>query len=346
MGASLHFRGPAKYRFLSMSEFGETVTEVCVRRMAKGPRRPGWNWFMEFATELLKRRMKTVLEMTDVQEARLYLDSVEIRLPELDEVSITPVTNARFKGSWFMPRRADPGPTALYFHGGGYSFYPKSYASFIALITLTAKSRTFALDYSLSPEQRFPAQLREALDAYRWLLENDDDRHGIVVAGDSAGGNLALALLQSLRDLRLPMPMLAVALSPPTDFEMDRLGMDRKPASDWVDMGMLERWADWFCGPEKRRDPLVSPIHADLRGLPPIYMQAGAAEILHDSIRAFADRARREGADVLLESWPDMNHDFQMFGKYVPQSAEALRRLGEVIEARMREAQSARAAFR
>ncbi len=301
---------------------------------------------MEFGTELLKRRMNTVREMNDVQEARHYLDSVEIRLPELDEVNITQVTNARFKGSWFTPKNAEAGTTVLYFHGGGYSFYPKSYASFIALVTLAAKSKTFALDYSLAPEQRFPAQLRQALDAYRWLLENGGTWHNIVVAGDSAGGNLALALLQTLRDLRLPMPMLAVALSPPTDFEMDRADVVRKPDCDWIEMGMLERWAGWFCDREKRRDPLVSPLHADLHGLPPIYMQAGGAEILYDSIRAFADRARREGADVLLESWADMNHDFQMFGRYVPQSAEALRRLGEVIEMRMREVQSARAVFR
>lgn len=343
MGASLHFGGPAKYRLLSMAEFGETVTEVCVRRMAKGPRHPGWNWFMEFATELLKRRMRTVREMTDVQEARRYLDSTEIRLPELDEVTITPVPNEKFKGSWFTPKQAH-GPTVLYFHGGGYSFYPKSYASLIALVAVAAKSKTFALDYSLAPEQRFPAQLREAVDAYRWLLENGSDGQAIVVAGDSAGGNLALALLQSLRDLSLPMPMLAIALSPATDFEIDRAGMALKPDYDWIEMGMLERWADWFCDREERRDPLVSPVRSDLRGLPPIYMQAGGAEILYDSIRAFADRARGEGADVRLESWANMNHDFQMFGNYVPQSAEALRRLGAVIEARMREVRSARAA--
>jgi len=346
MGASLHFRGPAKYRLLSMAEFGESVTEVWVRRMAKGPRRPGWNWFMELATELLKRRMSTVREMTDVQEARRYLDSLEIRLPELDEVDITQVTNERFRGSWFTPRKAEGGATVLYFHGGGYSFYPKAYASFIALVALAAKSRTFALDYSLAPEQRFPVQVREALDAYRWLLENSGDGHSIVVAGDSAGGNLALALLQTLRDLRLPMPMLAIALSPPTDFEMDRAVAVRKADGDWIEMGMLERWADWFCDPEKRRDPLVSPLQADLHGLPPIYLQAGGAELLYDSIRAFADRARREGAEVVLESWADMNHDFQMFGRYVPQSAEALRRVGEMIETRKREVQSAKAVFR
>jgi len=79
----------------------------------------------------------------------------------------------------------------------------------------------------------------------------------------------------------------------------------------------------------------VSPIYADLRGLPPIYIQAGEAEVLYDSIRSFADCAQKQGADVLLETWPDMNHEFQVFGRLAPQSVEALRRIGEVIDDRL-----------
>ena len=104
---------------------------------------------------------------------------------------------------------------------------------------------------------------------------------------------------------------------------------------DWIDPGMLERWADWFCSPVQRRDPLVSPIYADLRGLPSIYMQAGGAEILCDSIQTFADCAQSQGANVVLESWATMNHDFQMFGYYAPQSKKALQRIGEVVEANL-----------
>ena len=298
---------------------------------------------MEVATEMLKRRMSTVREMADIEKARRYLDSVAVRYPEIDEVTIAPVANQKFKGSWFVPKKLDGDVTVLYFHGGGYSFYPKSYASFIALIALAAKSTIFALDYSLAPEQQFPTQLGEALQAYRWLLEAGDDPQRIVVAGDSAGGNLVLGLLQVLRDLKFPMPALAVALSPPTDFAVDPAGIVCNPECDWIEADMLTRWADWFCDPDQRWNPLVSPVRADWHGLPPIYIQAGRAEILYESIEAFADRARSGGADVVLESWQDMNHDFQMFGKHVPQSAEALRRLGEVIDARVREGRKAKA---
>ena len=133
--------------------------------------------------------------------------------------------------------------TVLYFHGGGYSFYPRAYANFIALITLAAKSRTFALDYRLSPEHRFPAQLEDALNAYRWLLETGVDPDHLVLAGDSAGGNLALALLLAARDSKLPLPALAIALSPPTDFETNHASIVRNQDSDWIDKRMLDQWA-------------------------------------------------------------------------------------------------------
>ncbi|HET8666679.1 MAG TPA: alpha/beta hydrolase fold domain-containing protein, partial [Terriglobales bacterium] len=104
---------------------------------------------------------------------------------------------------------------------------------------------------------------------------------------------------------------------------------------DYIDRKMLVKWAEWFCEAGLRRDPLVSPLHADLRGLPPIYMQAGGAEILFDSIQRFADHARDVGADVTLESWADMNHVFQAFGYDAPQSRQALTRIGEVIAQRV-----------
>jgi len=243
------------------------------------------------------------------------------------------VVHEKFRGCWFSGKEAGPPVTLLYFHGGGYCFSPQAYASFIALITLAAKSRTFALDYRLTPEHRFPAQLEDALNAYSWLLENGTPPDKLVFAGDSAGGNLTLALLLQARDSKLPLPALAIALSPPTNFDGD---IASNGELDWIDRRELLQWRDWFCDHADRRNSLVSPLWADLRGLPPIYVQAGRAEILYDSIQAFADRARSQGADVVLETWEDMTHVFQMFGPDAPQSGDALRRIGEVIDGRVR----------
>jgi monoterpene epsilon-lactone hydrolase len=128
---------------------------------------------------------------------------------------------------------------------------------------------------------------------------------------------------------------LAVLLSPPTDFVTEYAGMERNAGFDWIDKEMAMRWAEWFCGSAQIHDPLISPLRADLRGLPPIYIQAGRCEILYDSICAFAVAAKQQGAEVVLESWEDMNHVFQMFGEGAEQSREALRRIGEVIGSRV-----------
>jgi monoterpene epsilon-lactone hydrolase len=336
LDTEIHFVGPAGYRIRSMAQFSRSVLKASVRRALKGPRRAGWNWFMEIATGVLKERMMAVCETGDVVEARRYLDSVLITSPEMAEVDITQVVQEKFRGSWFTCKHGDRVATVLYFHGGGYSFYPKTYANFIALLTVAMKCRTFALDYSLTPEHRFPTQLEEALHAYRWLLESGTEPDALVLAGDSAGANLALAVLLAARDLRLPLPALAVAISPPTEIDPESPSMLRNADSDWISQSMLLRWADWFCDADQRRNPLVSPLRADLHDLPLIYLQAGRAEILYDSIQAFADRAQSERRDVILESWEDMNHDFQIFGRYVPQSVEALRRLADVVDTRVR----------
>src|SRR6185312_8774226 len=134
------------------------------------------------------------------------------------------------------------------------------------LITLAVKSKTLALDYRLSPEHRFPSQLDDALHAYRWLLDTGTDPENLVVAGDSAGGNITLGLLIRARELKLPLPSLAVALSPATDFTIEAAADD----CDWIEPRMLQCWAGWFCDSAQNCDPLVSPALANLHCLPPI----------------------------------------------------------------------------
>ena len=340
MAIRLHFAGPIQYRLQGAADLARTTAEVSARRMLKGPRRPGWNWFLEVSTQMLRRQLVTAFNMADVEHARAYLDSIVISSPASSQVHTTEVVHKNFRGNWVASERAESGVTMLYLHGGGYSFYPRAYAHYVALVALAANARTFALDYRLAPEHRFPAQLEDALSAYRWLLESGTHPDDLVVLGDSAGGNLALALLLTARNMQLALPALAIVLSPATDFESEYPSFITNEEFDWITRKMLGGWCEWFCDPAQRREPLISPLWADLRGLPPVYIQAGGSEILYDSIRRFAEQARQQGADVSLESWEDMNHDFQMFGAQTPQSAEALRRIGEVIDVRVRRKKS------
>ena len=286
---------------------------------------------MELGTEVLSRQLSAAFETSDVKEARKYIDSLMIHSAALSKVSTANVVQDNLRGTWFVPRDIDFSFLTLYLHGGGYSFYPKSfYDNLAALVALSTGSKLFSAEYRLSPEHKFPAQLEDAANAYQWLLQQGTDPKKLLVLGDSAGGNLTLALLLYLRDSKLPPPALAICLSPATNFQGSATGVATHSDYDWITLDMGLKWSDWFCPPAERSNPLVSPVCADLTNLPPIYIQAGASEILLPDIQEFVKRAKQQGADVTLEIWPDMNHDFQAFGYDVPQSMEALQRIGEV----------------
>src|SRR5690242_7502661 len=132
MFARIDVQGPVRYQIQSAAQLAAAISKVSIRRLLKGPRRPSWNWWVEVATALLNRQLTTAFGMSDPPEARTFLDSIVVRSPALSEVTITPLSHESFKGAWFVGRNTHPQVTVLYLHGGGFTFYPQSYASFIA----------------------------------------------------------------------------------------------------------------------------------------------------------------------------------------------------------------------
>lgn len=321
MSAKPHLRSSNSYQLKVLSNLSLALAETTSRRVLKGPLLPNWNWAVEITTEVLRKQLTTAFELPDIQEARRFLDSFELLPPTRAHVART--------GDWFQV--SEPAVTVLYFHGGGYAFYPRAYSYFLELITQAANAKLFALDYRLAPEHPFPAQLEDAVAAYSRLLIDGVAPKNLVLAGDSAGGHLALSCLLKLRELQMPLPALAVALSPPTDFGTEWPSFTQNAKFDWIQRPMLHRWAESFCSVQERESPFVSLSEADFTALCPIYVQYGEAEILRDSIQDFARRTNSQGARLIFESWPEMNHVFQIFGTYSPQSAEALSQIGKVI---------------
>lgn len=305
---------------------------VTVRRLHAGPRLSGWSWGFETATDFLRLQERVAFDLPTIAQQREYTDALVFRSPALAQMQIEVVETASVKGRWFVPPAAPHEYVVLYLHGGGYAFAARAHDNLMALVALVAQARTFALDYRLTPEHPFPAQLEDAQVAYHWLLSCGIAHERIVVAGDSAGGNLALALLLALRDAHQPLPGLAVCLCPWTDMESSYASLKENEPYDWVERRTVIQWSRWFCQGADLRSPLISPIHADLEGLPPIYIQAGDAGLLIDMIRAFARTAKAQGGTVILEVWKHMNHDFQAYGTRMPQSQEALQRIGEMIQ--------------
>lgn len=216
--------------------------------------------------------------------------------------------------------------TILFFHGGGYSIGSlESHRGMLAALGEAAGARTVAVNYRLAPEHPFPAALDDALAAYRWLLESGVDPHSVAFAGDSAGGGLAVATLVRARDEGLPLPACAVLFSPFTDLAGSGETMTLKAADDvMVTAEVLDRLSAGYIGGADAANPAISPIHADLRGLPPLFVFVGTAEVLIDDSVRLARKAMLGDVAVRLEAWPRLPHVWPMFAGILDEGREAL----------------------
>jgi acetyl esterase/lipase len=234
---------------------------------------------------------------------------------------------------WVQTGNSRRDRVVLYFHGGGYTLgSTRSHRDLMTRICVAADCRVLGVNYRLAPEHRFPAPVNDALAAYTWLLNEGIAPHQIVVAGDSAGGGLAASLLLSLRD-RLPLPAGAVMLSAWTDLTAQSESYTTRAALDPIHQrGMILNTARAYLGAEGRpEDPLASPLHGDLTGLPPLLLQVGDREtVLGDSTR-FADKARAAGVPVQLEIYDNMIHVFQQFAEDLPEARRAIESIGRFL---------------
>lgn len=221
----------------------------------------------------------------------------------------------------------------LYLHGGGYVFgSPVSHRDLAEFLSRAAGAQVFVLDYRLAPEHRFPAPVEDAVSAYRWLLQSGFSPERLAICGDSAGGGLSFATLQSLRAQGLPMPACAVTLSPWADLECTGETMDSKSAVDpMVQRDFTRQLSGLYVTESQIRDPLASPIHGDLTGLPPLLIQVGDRETLLDDSVRMAALARKAGVDVTLEVEPGQIHVFQIFASRLDEGEAAIERMGAFI---------------
>ena len=265
-----------------------------------------------------------------------------LRLPP--EVETQPVDASGVRAEWIWRPESDTDRAILYLHGGGYALGSIATHRFLMqAIGNAAGSRVLGIDYRLAPENPFPAAVEDAVSAWRWMLAQGLDAGRCAIGGDSAGGGLALATLVALRDRGVPLPGAAVLISPWTDLAGTGDSVTTKAAEDpMVTAEGLRAMAAAYLGGADARNPLASPLHADLRGLPPMLVQVGSAEILLDDSTRLAQRAQAAGCECVLESWEDMVHVFPAF-PMLAESAQAIARIGDFVRARTLLAAQARA---
>jgi acetyl esterase/lipase len=234
------------------------------------------------------------------------------------------------RGEWIervdSTQAVDTSPTVLYCHGGGYYFCsPSTHRSLVYGLATRANAPIFSLDYRLAPEHRFPAALDDATAAYRRLVEDGTPPESLVIAGDSAGGGLALATLVALRDAGDPLPAGCLLFSPWTDLAAAGATIRTNDGLDPMFSGpAIARAAKVYLGDTSPTHPYASPVYADLHGLPPLFIMAGSTEVLLDDSQRVADKARAAGVDCELEVWKKMPHVWPLFSPFIPEANRAL----------------------
>lgn len=272
---------------------------------------------------------------SDLAGRRQRLDDLTACYAMPADVVVEPVDASGVEAEWTTTPTADPARVIMFLHGGGYvAGSIKSHRHMIAQAGREAGTRTLALGYRLAPEHPFPAALEDALAGYRFLLSQGYRPENIAMAGESAGGGLAIATLVSLREAGTALPACAWCSSPWTDLEMSGATMQTKTAVDPLIQGpYLHELAAAYLQGRDPRLPLVSPIHADLRGLPPLLIQVGSDETLLDDAIRLAGVAAAADLRTTLQVWPHMIHAWHLFYSQLGDGRRALAEMGAFVRA-------------
>jgi len=267
------------------------------------------------------------------QKQRLIQDNFQRRTARIPRgITFESVSISGVPAAWVTTPRSAAERVILYFHGGAYfAGSINTHHEFSSRLVEATGFRLLLVGYRLAPENPYPAAMEDALAAYRWLLSQGFDPVQIVVAGDSAGGGLTLATMISLRDGSEPMPAAAVCFSPWTDLTSSGDSIKRNAGIDLMcKPEMLKQSAQWYAGGYDLRTSQISPLFADLHGLPPLQIHVGSEETLLDDSTRLTARAEESGVDVHLEIWPGMFHVFPLVS-YMPEAKKALQMVADFV---------------
>lgn len=271
-----------------------------------------------------------------IAERRAQYDRAERVFPTPPDVKVEMVAAPTRPAEWLTPPGVRADAVVLYLHGGGYVIgSPRSHRHLAAAIARAAGTRALLLDYRLAPEHPFPAALEDAVAAYQWLLGQGIAPARVVIAGDSAGGGLTVATLLALRDRGLPRPAGAVCISPWVDLTNTAASYASKAAVDpIVTRDSIMQLTQAYIGTGDPKQPLVSPLYADLRNLPPLLIHVGSDEVLLDDAVGLGARARAAGVDASVREWPQMIHVWHWFLPMLDEAEQAIAEIGAFVRAR------------
>ena len=278
--------------------------------------------FLTAAAAPLARRKPSVGAMRLAMEAGALFQFMPWRV-NLESFKL----DNRLEAEWLRPRTAHPTRVLLYLHGGGYVLGSlNTHRSLVGSLAQRCELNVLTINYRKAPDHPFPAALDDARRAYRWLLRQGHQPHDIVVAGDSAGGGLALALLLALRDAGETSPAAGIGLSPWTDLNLPMAALRRVAREEGLLLEALQMrtWGPLYAHKTPLTHPLLSPAQADLHGLPPLLIQISTAEVLYPDVIKFARKARAAGVPVTVQPFEGLVHWWHLFWRVMPEARQAL----------------------
>ena len=268
-------------------------------------------------------------ENTSIQAFRDQCEREAAKAPMPEGVVVQPVKidglPEGLNAEWLVPAGAPATPVIFYTHGGGYiSGSCSDHRALVGKLAKGAGMRLLLFEYRLAPEHPFPAAVEDTLTAYRWLLAQGFEARNIVIAGESAGGGLALAALLAFKDTGLPLPAAGVVMSAMTDLTMSGESHRTRVKQCLSPLGMAEICCNVYMGDNDPKHPWISPLFGDLRGLPPLMVVAGDYEIYRDDAMLFAEKAKAAGVETTLRIGPEMVHVFPLLAPFFPEATAQL----------------------
>ncbi|WP_299165221.1 alpha/beta hydrolase [uncultured Tateyamaria sp.] len=326
--SSFETQGPLRHRLASFLTLNRFVLQVAARHAVGRKMAADWDILTEVGIRFVRHQFTYAMTHNDLDTGRARWNSLLPKTPDIYDVTIRQAQDQPAR--WFIPASCDTDAVALYCHGGGYAFRGAITDRFAAMLAHHLRARVYMPLYRLTPEHPHPAQAEDALTAWHNLTRHTPPDQ-IVVMGDSAGGHMALMLLQSLKCWELDQPALCIGMCSWTDIGARGTSLTANDPTDLVQGWMALQFGRWLDPDGTFGRRALSPVDQGFSGLAPLYLQAGGREVLHDMIVAFAEAQAARGANVMLDVWPDMPHNFHAYDSTKASSRDALARLAQAF---------------
>lgn len=271
---------------------------------------------------------------TNVPKHRKLIERLARLLPHYKGATNTAFNIDGMPAEWIKPYKADPKKVLYYLHGGAYAVCSiNTHRRMIGKIASRAGVIALAIEYRMAPEDLFPAAVDDAVKGYQYLLDQGFEASDIVIGGDSAGGGLSVALMVKLKDMGLPLPKTAILLSPWTDLEgIGESNTKYDIPSSIINNKALVYHGKLYAGKEDVQNPLISPIYADLSGLPPFLVTASRTELIYNDSTRLVEKAVNDGDEVTFITYPNPMHVWQVFDFLLPEARRSIAELGDYIK--------------